>query len=824
MARRTVLWGAVVASLLLGGLALYYVGWGSVAAAVGHSVEFNLARLSPEGESVGYAIPASGSSVPTVTAVCNADGSATFTWGAVGAVSYNYSLDNKTRGGWEFASRPCSASPVNGDYCGENVMTTSLTVGAGSVTPQEYAFAFHYNVMYWESGGADGGGPGSLIKAFLGLVDDAGSQGAQVMNTYSGGSASITCGDSTPPPTACSIAVGDCTIATLGGTCDATANWSATGVLDNQVKVALVWPNGTEDLWSRYGWPTLGYAPAVYSGLIAGFHTPGNYTAKLYDKSNNLCATDTFTVAMGPMLCLDNAPYIETNHASIKNYCDVNNDPDNNDTPPAGMTYPSSMTCNAAPGWQPYGPSCTLPNCDCTYVPVTGLPNLQSAPSKLEAVQGGIITKTPTFDVGETATFIATTWNVGDVEVPAGSNYIDRFQYRALPAGAWTNISPDITGAAPLGVWPAGAGGGAKNELVTMTFSTAGSYEVRHCTDVTSQVTESSETDNCSDSSGSVVTVTVNPGGGTSAVQGYKVNESMAATGFTSTLISAGGKSAVGNPYQITGLSAGSVTVTSAVPSGGYMVQHCVQSMPSKDCTAPAHYTDGESVNITLANGETKSVWWRYRPLNIDFKVAPVGTDPVTGSWSTGIVINDPNRDVKLKWDAPLYDRCEPVGGDFATGNQKTGNTGDVAGDPAGVAAGVAASGVLNEPGAGAPPKTYTIRCIKGSTPYTSSVTVTDAASLPPVVDLRAKATLMRSGQKAQLGWTVSGANSCTLRGGGLSYVTNTDFSRDENTNPYESGALTSTQVFTLACVNMVSGLVGSDTVRVEVIGQSQEI
>jgi hypothetical protein len=67
-----------------------------------------------------------------------------------------------------------------------------------------------------------------------------------------------------------------------------------------------------------------------------------------------------------PPSCPDNTPYAETNSANIASYCDATRG-----TPPAGLTYPSSMSCNAAPGWNAYGPSCTSPSCSCTYVAVT---------------------------------------------------------------------------------------------------------------------------------------------------------------------------------------------------------------------------------------------------------------------------------------------------------------------------------------------------------------------------------------------------------------------------------------------------------------------
>lgn len=780
-------WGGVALGVLLGFGLMHHFGWNPLVAAVGHSVEFNLARLSPEGEAVGYAVPASGSSVPSITATCNADGSATFTWYAAGASSYNYYLDNKTRGGWEFASQPCSASPINGDYCGENVLTTSFTVGAGSVTAQEYSFSFKYNVEYTESwGGAEGGG--SVIRSFLNLLGSEGGSQAALLNTYNGGSKTITCGDA-PPPT-CSIAVSDCTITTAGGMCDAAATWSASNVIDNQVKVALVWPNGYEDLWSRYGWPPFGFAPANFNGAIAGFHTPGTYTAKVYDKSNRLCATDTFDING---VCSVTGTTTITDFTQIKNRCDAQY----GGTLPAGTTYPSSLTC--AP---PTAPLCSL-DCPCTPVADPGLPNLQAVPQNFRVVKGVSLVSSSTFEVGESITFIGSVWNVGTADVVVPPQYYNRFQYRLVGDTTWTTFANNLGKTLVVG--------GANNELGTTTFSVAGTYEVRQCADATNIVTESSEADNCTPDSSRVI-VTIEPSSGTGVIQGYRVNQSMV-PGFANVQITAGSKVSVtlattGSPYQITGLGAGTYTVTSAEPVGR-LVQYCLQS-GSQDCTSASHYTMGNSLSVTLANGETKGVWWRYLPFEIDFKVALVGTDPATGSWTTNLVISDPNREVKLKWDAPDADRCEPVGSNFVTSDQKSGNTGDTAG------------GVLNEPAVGAIPMTYQIKCFKGSYFETRSVTVSDAASLPPTVDLRARAGLIRSGNVAELWWTVTNAASCTLTGGGLNYsVPGTDFVR-ASTNPYVTPAITSTQVFTLTCENSI-GLTGSDSVRVEVTGQAQE-
>lgn len=741
------------------------------------SVEFNLKELSPRGEAGGFAIPASGvSEVRGASAVCNPDGSATFTWRATGAWSYNYHLDNRTRGGYEFFSQPCSSSPMNGDYCGENSSLTSLTVGAGSVSPQDYGFSF------WFNGGSYGG------------------------------AATITCPAPTPTPV-CSIRVDDCEITTPGGMCTASAWWTASNVADNQVKVALVWPNGFEDLWSRYSW-WYGHAPANYSGPIAGFHTVGAYTAKMYDKSDRLCATDTFNVTNSAFSCPANVPYNETNFAAIKNYCDIINDPDNNDTPPAGMTYPSSMACNAAPGWQPYGPTCTAPSCDCTYIPApaTPLPNLQSTPTNFRAVKGAQLLTNATYDVGESITFIATTWNVGTADVVIPPQHYSRFQYRLVGAPSWTNITPDLVGV-PLGVFPNGANGGAWNELATTTFSTAGNYEVRHCVDVTSVVNESSETDNCSLGS-DIVAVTIEPVGGTSVIQGFRLRENMT-VGFAGVVIRSGSKSDSGdNPYQLTGLAPGPRTVTSAQPTG-FLAQYCEQALPARDCTQATHYTTGSSTAVNLAAGETKNIWWRYIPntFSIDLEVALIGTNV----WSTNLATTDAQRHVKLRWNSPEANGgCVEVGTetefDTGAGNPNIGQTSDTA---SGIGA---VTGEPRTPENTGGTKTYQIRCTKDGFPLQDSVTVTDASALPPTVDLRAKSGLVRSGQIAELGWTTTNATSCTLNGSGV-----TDLNRSEVTNPYTTGALTATQTFTLTCQNSI-GLTGSDSVRVEVTGQWQPL
>jgi hypothetical protein len=68
--------------------------------------------------------------------------------------------------------------------------------------------------------------------------------------------------------------------------------------------------------------------------------------------------------------CPPNAPYTETNAGSIATYCNAMGV-----TCGAGTKYVSSLSCNSAPGWAPYGASCTAPGCGgCGCVPIPPAP------------------------------------------------------------------------------------------------------------------------------------------------------------------------------------------------------------------------------------------------------------------------------------------------------------------------------------------------------------------------------------------------------------------------------------------------------------------
>lgn len=104
----------------------------------------------------------------------------------------------------------------------------------------------------------------------------------------------------------------------------------------------------------------------VGSVVPASCDSNGNYNGDGNYSGCTLCSDGTYLTAAGqtcpPVSCPADAPYTETNPGAIDNYCGAC---------AWGYAQTTSLSCDAAPGWAPYGPSCTAPSCSgcgCTLI------------------------------------------------------------------------------------------------------------------------------------------------------------------------------------------------------------------------------------------------------------------------------------------------------------------------------------------------------------------------------------------------------------------------------------------------------------------------
>lgn len=421
-----------------------------------------------------------------------------------------------------------------------------------------------------------------------------------------------------------------------------------------------------------------------------------------------------------------------------------------------------------------------------------GSPNLWSPASNL-GVLGGT-----THGVNAPVRFYASVVSNGEAGVT--NPFTTRFEATTNTADWSSAVGVDKPGIIPLTVWPADLVGGAYNEWADLTFPTTGTYYVRHCVDTGNTIGEINEGDNCS-TAPMMITVTSGAQPLTASCRpspasvdaGTPTNWTAYVSGGTGahtiTWSGSDGLSGIGPSVSKSYAAAGSYTANITVTDS-------VGMSTSTSCALPVTVGDGVVPTVDLQvrlNTATNSETWGDGPLTLD-----------------GLL----NQHIDLRWTTTNASACTAAG--FLTGGSFNGEL-------------VGVNAITNEP-RGTSTARYSMRCTNGTRSATDSVVVRSTLPDPPVVDLVAKSSIIRYGQKAELGWTITNPLpdpvTCTLSGGVVSFPpftapTGTTI-RNVSTNPYLTNSpLTATQNISLSCVNS-AGVSGDDTVRIEVTGEFQ--
>lgn len=218
------------------------------------------------------------------------------------------------------------------------------------------------------------------------------------------------------------------------------------------------------------------------------------------------------------------------------------------------------------------------------------------------------------------------------------------------------------------------------------------------------------------------------------------------------------------------------------------------------------HPTTGSwSAHAPLPSGGTFSC---PAPASPASSVAISAINQATGISSATNLSIVPSQEVSIQWVSANATNCTASAGTgFSTGGALSGTDTDVV-----------------EPGATLS-TTYTVNCTGAGAPSSASVTVSaTAAAVPPTITLDAANTIVRQGQSANLNWSISAGYdlTCNITGGGMNQTVPYTLPSDSDT--VTTPPLNSTQIFTLTCTSPLLAAPVSDTARVDVVPDQQEI